>query len=294
MDKSAAAVRLAFLIGPLAASILALRLFGEDLNAAFGRLLAGRKYELHDRGAFRIFSLRGSDYHEFAARTLASFTEAMIRRHGEGLRLKAPDPASSRVTVHLLASREDLQERGFTTAHADLKNNGGYFQPVKMEIALLVSYADKETTADRRALQHEMTHALMHLAGPQASWSAWLAEGMAEYFENSRPEQDPPVLGGRWQAHVDELLAHSRDGGGIALSDILGFRPEDFRGDGNRVAYRAAHLLVTFLMESPAYRERFYAYFREELKDGPVAPGAFALIMGDPSGVERDWRAWLK
>jgi len=294
MDRKAAAVKTACLLGPLAAAVLGLHVFGEGLGRAALRLSAGSRYDTHDHGAFRIVVRRGSDYHEFAARTLGLFTDAMVRRHGGGLGLRAPDPSTSRVTVYLLESREDLQERGFTTAHADLKNNGGYFQPARLEIALLVSYADKDTTADRKALQHEMMHALMHLAAPRAAWSAWLSEGMAEYFENSRAELDPPVLGGYAKAHVDELREILQGPDRIALPDLLRLETADFRSARNRAAYRASHLLVAFLMESPAVRDRFPAYCGEERKDGPVLPQAFASIVGEPPEIEAAWRAWLK
>ncbi len=294
MDRGAAAAKLACLLGPLAAAVVALHAFGEGLNRASTRLLTGKKYGIHEYGAFRVIAARGSDYHRFAANALRLFTDAMIRRHGADLGLQAPDPATSRLTIYLLESREDFEERGLTTAHADLANNGGFFQPVKLEIALRVSSPTRDTTADRRALQHEMMHALMHLAAPRAAWSPWLAEGLAEYFENSRPGQEPPLLGGHTEDHAAELREFFAGPDRLSVEDLLGLDAAAFGAETNRAAYRACHLLVSFLLESPAHRDAFLAYYREEMKEGPVPPRAFASIVGDPGEIDRAWRAWLK
>jgi hypothetical protein len=284
MARRADALKLASLATPLLVGVLGLHVFGTALGEALGKLRAGGPYEPFSHKEYLVYARAGSHYHEFAATALDTYTRAMLERYGGALRLRPPDTDVRRLTVRLFDTMEDLLAKAPPGAQADVANNSGYFLPEDLVIGIRVL---RDQPADQAGLQHQMTHALLRLAAPQADWSPWLNEGLAEYFERSRPELDPPLFGG----HYRENLSGPDF---VPLADLLRAGAREFGGARNRTFARESHLLVAFLLEAPGYRERFFTYYEKELQEGPVSPETFAECVGDPAAVQADWLSWLR
>ncbi len=278
------AVKLACLFGPLVAGILVLNLFGEGINRAFASLFSG-SYETLEAGPFRLVLKPESPARAPTVETLDAFMKALPNLDPR-LGLRLPNPETERIEVHLLESRDELMSRGLSVAHADLENNGGFFQSAKLAIYLVFN---RNENWNREGLLHETTHALMHLSSPEAEWSPWLSEGMAGYFEKSPSD----TLGGVSKEDVGAALELVSRSEFLTLSRLLSAGSEDFSSKDNPRYYLASRLLVAFLMQSDTYADRFYAYYIEERRPGETAPDAFTQTIGDPAGVETDWLLWL-
>jgi len=290
MSSRGLSLKFACLLVPLAGMVLALHAWGTDLGDAFARSRIRLKYRRIDQGPFSIYARRNSAYGEFASRTLDRFTQAMMRVYGGSLRLRRPEAPGFRVTVYLLESKEHLETFGFGELPPDRKDL--YFSPGGTRFAIIVEDGEKQEDRDARALLHGMTHAFLALAGEHASWSPWLAEGMATYFEHSALGESPVRLGGGDPEDIAEMqqIVGTRDF--LPLPELLAARESDLRGKWGRHLTREAHLLTAFLIES--HRLEFLEYCQQELQPGPVSPQAFERSLGDPSALESEWIDWIR
>jgi hypothetical protein len=270
--------------------ILALHAWGADLGDAVARLRIHLKYRRTDQGPFSIYARRSSAYGEFAARTLDRFTQAMMQAYGGSLRLRRPEAPGSRVTVYLLESKEHLETFGFGGLPPDRMDL--YFSPGGARFAIIVGEGEKQEERDGRALLHGMTHALLALAGEHASWSPWLSEGMATYFEHSALGESPLRLGGADPEDIADMqqILGTRDF--LPLPELLSARESDFRGKWGKHLTREVQLLTAFLIE--CHHLEFLEYCQQELQPGPVSPQAFERSLGDPAALESEWIDWIR
>ncbi len=123
---------------------------------------------------------------------------------------------------------------------------------------------------------HEMTHLILDRS-TAGNIPVWLDEGIAQYEEFKQ-------LGYEWIEPANRL-----DQPLYSLSQLA----DDFTGLANEpLAYREAHLLVRYLIESKG--EKVLVRLVKSLAAGVPAKRALEKVYGsDFSVLERDWSAWL-
>ncbi|MBI2899416.1 MAG: hypothetical protein HYY17_04480 [Planctomycetes bacterium] len=265
------------LVAPFLLIFALLALGGAGISRFFARLFAGSGHVDRAYGPYVIFAKKGSGRHDAAARVVQEFVANMVGEYGKRLRIAEP-PAKPPIRIHLLDSHHELEERGLKSLNSDLANNGGFFLPPKLEIALVLTRHDAD---DERGLRHEMMHALMHLSRPDAPFPTWLSEGMASYFEHSRPVE------GKWRAG-----GTSRDRpqlqNPLPLTQVLGARATDFMGEQNRSFYQSSHLLVAYLVEREP--QKFFEFYDAVFRGGDRA--TFEKFF-DPQRTEEGWHRYV-
>jgi hypothetical protein len=235
-----------------------------------------------------IYGRPGSETASRAGEILSRFTRAVLDGYGEMFGLTPPD---SRFLVVVFASHDDLAEYGRDHLGADFERNGGFYLPANRTLAVI----DQGSFEDLiRALFHEGTHLLLDtwVRGEGHDWSLWLNEGLATWFEESSIRGERVRLGGVGERTRTQLLGALAEGKWIPVPDLLAADPEDFRSEGNYLYYAGSCLLVDFLIRRE--RRAFAEYFAEERKSGPVRPGAFERIVGDPKEIDGRLRTWLR
>lgn len=258
--------RYAILFGPFLALYILVKFGAPPLSAWVRNRLAGEGYQSF------VFPGRAAEYEVHAAgprareraRAGAGFLDAALLRvceEGREFGLRPPE----RLLRLMLLEEKDLHGYSRVAANDELKWNGGFFDPERLEIVLLAG--------DVRGLTHEGTHLLFAVAAPRGI-SSWLDEGLACTYEHRglrRPRGPAP-----------NVTAVVRAG------------PKDFTSEENDTHYRNAELLVTWLLDAaePPVREAFVRFVRREMDDGPsrVTPERFAAVLGFESAEELDRR----
>lgn len=258
MARSTTWVKLACLALPFLAGVAALHAWGDAARRKADRYWMRRKYTDHDRGGFLYLVARGSDLHDAATARMETFLgEVDYASWG------ADDPRGKGTRIVFLYSDRDVEPHGYRRQEL-LDHLGGTVNPGKGEIVLLLHLGQDNL------MRHHMVH-LMLASVKGASWSPWLEEGLARYWE-----------------HPD-LRARVTGSPTASLGRLLAARTSGFRGDGGIPLMDDASMLVAFLRRHP---DRFREYLEAERAPGPVDPAAFERIFGPPDEVEAEWRAW--
>ncbi|MEN8148549.1 MAG: hypothetical protein ABFS86_01930 [Planctomycetota bacterium] len=279
-------LRIAVVVVPVMLVLGVLHHFGPDLRRA--RMVSDLPDGygvLREIPEYAIYGELENDRAVVASEVLERFTAAVKSEFGRNFRL---EPPGSRVDVIVFSSHGDLSDYGRARFRTDFDRNGGFYVPSDRVLAV-IDRGDFE--AMLRALFHEGTHLMLDtwVEGAGHAWSLWLNEGIATWFEDSRIDGRGIRLGGVSPGTLSVL----RRGGWIPLPRLLRATPEDFRGESNSLFYSESCLLVDFLMREEC-RPRFAEYFEKERKPGPVRPGVFREILGDPEALDADLRAWLR
>lgn len=182
------------------------------------------------------------------------------------------------VPVYLFPAHEDFARHARFRTGSGLENNGGYFSPAEMAIALVGT--------DETALRHELTHLLAHVAWPGADLTPWFSEGHAQWHE-AGPRGGIPVvaLAACRHLYADRPLP--------PIDLLVELDRGAFTAAGNSDAYALVAILYSWLAtERP---EALARITRLELQPGtPSAQQFSAALKEDLEGARNDWERWFR
>jgi hypothetical protein len=230
----------------------ALKLWGEDLRALVVRIVRGGPRTVEsDRFTFTLPD-------RLWQKDLPGWTETMLTEllnRGKPLGFKAPPSKLQIVVVDVPIAPA--------------------FNPKENSITLRKT--DKPQDA-RVPLSNLLTRALLYHAGPpDAAWSPWLEEGLANFFQSDAEivgSKKPDLI--RAAAQLDEL----------DLSSLL--QGSSTRSPGFSAA---SHSLVAFLY-TDRHEGRIEDYLNEERMPGPVPAGAFEKVFRPEA--EKAWKDFVR
>ncbi|RME84556.1 MAG: hypothetical protein D6785_05415, partial [Planctomycetota bacterium] len=210
----------------------------------FSHLPSG--YQKTETRFFRVFypSSKKEDVLE-----LAKEGEAYLEWFLEdvGKRLGGFEKPKYHINLIFLDSHLDFRKFAVKELEKDLAFNGGYFNPLTGDIALVLG---KDPAKNLRGLRHELTHYLLNRGGNMfaSGFPAWLSEGLAIYFEKVEPDLEPWI----YQTVGEENRI-------LPIAEVLSFSRADFSALGNRKAYAYSALLVYLISQEP----KFWNYLQE-------------------------------
>ena len=276
------------LILPFIMIYLLLFIFGETLVQAHRW---ARDFETHPSKDF-----------EFVVSTELGFISETLRDYEDRLNwfkqefhLKYKDlfhlvPMDNRIPIWFCKNHEELVKYGWKTLHQDLTHNGGFYDPVNRRIAIV---SRRGVEADEDSLFHEMTHAILDLGttgDPQ--WSAWLNEGLAQYFEGSIYNQQLGRLDSKSVHTVKAMLDGDHATPFIPLARLIESSESPFTSDENAPYYAESHLLVYYLLTT--HSPQFSLYIMEERKPGRALPSMFEQCFGPLDALEREFKEYVR
>ena len=184
--------------------------------------------------------------------------------------------------IHILGSREEFRRRHKRRYLKDLPHNDAFYNPSNRRIDM-----HWDSISIKRVLYHELTHLLLDLvvqASYKPQWSLWFNEGLAGYCERCVivdkklvPKRFDPKVAYRLKRAIDDKTI-------LPIKKLLNAKSKDFEGEENYLYYDQSYALIYFLMHSDHGKNqaKFYRYFREEKKTGPLSIQIFWRIMGTP------------
>jgi len=281
------AVKIAVLVAPVVALSAGIGLGGTALRSASLRLFGPPG---HAFGASNAeFVVPDRTWAEPISRFYDDYRERFGKSHPFG---KALSPLNKKLTILVTTSRRAFEEVARSETGARLEYNSGYFTANKARIIVEVTNLEKDPPRAleeaKISLSHELVHAILHYSAPEAQWSPWLSEGVAQWGETSTPDRALGAL------NVDRLKSADLRPG--LLKELLVVSQDKFSGVDNLRYYYAAYALVAFLLDKESgYRPSFIAYFAEEAKALPLnSPARFRELVGEIDEVETKWIAWVK
>lgn len=157
------------------------------------------------------------------------------------------------------------------------------------------------------AALHETTHYMVDLLDEKTQQPHSLNEAVAEYFGASTfdPKTKSWKPGGIQEGRLAEVRADMDGGKKMRLQDLLG-------SEGQYESYTWGWTFVHFMMESPAWKKRFWPFFVDLAKAKDVERKDAGFGFTKPSGdetlryfckkmglqsldaVEADWHAWIE
>lgn len=205
------------------------------------------------------------------------------------VRVKRPlAPLTQGMKIFFTQDLDVFQREAQVKTGSKLPFSEGYFYWPANEIGI---YAGGKTPqAVLPALSHELTHAMMRYSfAEDPRFSPWLAEGVAQWCETDRPQNQ---LGFKDLGRLRRVSEEFRPGGlaGLVRADL-----SRFQGEANRWYYDGAYALVCFLLETPDLRQKFIDYYDEEAgPDQPDREALFKRTIGEFEPIELRWAQWLK
>ncbi|HEY3111440.1 MAG TPA: peptidase MA family metallohydrolase [Chloroflexota bacterium] len=175
----------------------------------------------------------------------------------------------------------DLDEFRSASYRGGLEWVGGTYYPRENVILLFAPPNQQGLEIARRALPHELTHAVVHQVtdNPFGEVPQWLNEGLAGRSEQHLPQESADALA---KAIAEERL--------ISLRALTGTFPVD--SDEAVLAYAESYSAVGFLQERYG-RQRLNALL-QAYRAGVTADEGLQQALGvDTAQFEADWRAWL-
>ncbi|OHB71019.1 MAG: hypothetical protein A2W23_05900 [Planctomycetes bacterium RBG_16_43_13] len=253
------------------------------------RKLASVGYDAvtNDTRYFKIFRHRNSSYTHSLEADIDNFVEIFFNEYEKPFSLTRTDEP---ILITLLKDDAEFQQYASKELRQDLTFNGGFYNSIKSDIALIMT----NPVADKKGLFHEITHAVLDRSAPKAMWSPWLSEGLATYFEESSiASRENYKFGGKkaeYFAFVKDALTR-QNGNFLPLKNIIKSQQEQFTSETNTIYYAEAHTLVYFLLEGAGrkYRNSFSKYFLEEKKQGECPPNVFEIEIGNIDEIEKEW-----
>lgn len=265
---------------------LLLFVFGESLLQAHR---SSKGFTTHDLKDFEF--VVSTELH-FIPETLRAYEER-LNWFTQEFRLKYKDlfhlvPMTNRIPIWFCKNHEELMQHGWETLRQDLTNNGGFYDPLNRRIAIV---SRRGVEADEDSLFHEMTHAILDLGttgDPQ--WSAWLNEGLAQYFEGSVYNQKLGQLDSP-SVHIVKTMVDN-EARFIPLARLIESSESPFTSDENAFYYAESHLLVTYLMTTHA--PQFSLYIVEERRPGRALPSMLERCFGPLGALEREFKEYVR
>jgi hypothetical protein len=262
-------------------------IFGQSFRAWVAGIQTGQDYIQLTNKDFEVWvHSEDKEYAGIVLETLDKATRAFYKGYKDALGLK---PLKYRISVRLFRTHEEFRQYGRKRLMEELEFNSGFFYPVQNEIVLIIQDRGR---LDREGLIHEMVHAILYHSAPRAELSNWLSEGLATYLAVYEPRSNK--LGGLDYGYIElakRMLIQGKDH--LNLRRLLEARPEDFKGQKNRVFYALSHALVGFLIQSPL-RQKFFNYIKIEKRPGRVSRLTFEVEIGELNQVEKGLKEWLK
>ena len=190
-----------------------------------------------------------------------------------------------RIELVLLGTPAAFDEMKQTLAPELPMVNGFYATATHQAV---VQYEPQKPALNRSTAIHEVAHLIT--ASQVGPVDRWLSEGLSEYFETLRIEDEGARVSPNLR-YEDELQARN-------LETFLALTDAEWQSEGSPQHYATAWSLVYFLMDSRrgavALREvlvRMTGPLREELSIPQF------LDLSYPGGLialERDWHSWLE
>ncbi|GIX04806.1 MAG: hypothetical protein KatS3mg114_0675 [Planctomycetaceae bacterium] len=176
------------------------------------------------------------------------------------------------ITVYLFADEERYASY-LQRAYPHLPPRRAYFVGTPRELAVYTYWGDKI----QEDLRHEYTHGVLHASLKDVP--LWLDEGLAEYFEDSRPplgynrdylHRLQPALAEGWQPQLERLEQ---------IQTVGQMQPQDY--------FEAWAWVHFFLHESEASRQVLLEYVHALRQDPHPTPLSQRLREHLPSAQER-------
>jgi hypothetical protein len=225
---------------------------------------------------------RGANLEMNWARGDNQFGQALMQIALQALqRLAAETGATVEQPVRIFVYT-DLDEFRSASYRGGLEWVGGTYYPIENVILIYAPATPQGVEIARRALPHELTHAVIHQVtdNPFGDVPQWLNEGLA-----SRGE------GGLSTDGADALSSAIAEGQLISLRALAGTFPVD--SDEAQLAYAESYSAVAFLQERygrPRVNALLQAY-----RAGVTPDEGLQQALGlDMAGFEAEWRAWLE
>lgn len=225
-------------------------------------------------------------YGEGGERALRSYVEELeildgLLRREYGVR--SAETGSGKLPIYLVDGIGELRR----VSPGAPSSVGGFYSASSEDI-----YAVAMRGAQgRHSLQHEYLHHFMLQHRPYP-YPAWLIEGVAEYWATTDIDDDAVVVGKFSPGRVGNLQRLPW----VAMEDLLGRRPMEFRGSDVQAAYYAqAWLLTHYLARDPARRPQLAAYMKAVGEEGADPVRAMTTATGmDPRALTTRLRDYLE
>jgi hypothetical protein len=263
------AVKLAAILVPALLLIGGLRVFGSGLRAAVRHVTTPRTIVDPDSGHEWIMP---RDYrHEREVKDFVPRFLSWVSDERAGP-FRLTHNRLPKLRFHLY----DQAPPGAGPTHA-----GGAFSAA--DRAVLVDLAGDPAAAEvKTALAHGLAHALLHYHAPDAQWSPWLVEGIAQYYE----AHEPGTIAWR-PLRIRDISKDVKPG---FLESLL--KMEALPAD--RLHAHASYALVCYLLHgNETLRRRLGEYYAKEMEPGRAARAAFEAAFGPLAEFEAAWIDWL-
>jgi hypothetical protein len=182
------------------------------------------------------------------------------------------------VKIFVYAEMEEFRSASYRGGYEWV---GGTFYPLEGVILILAPPNQQGAEIARRAIPHELTHAVVHQVtdNPFGDVPQWLNEGMASRSEPGFSSDQAEALA---RALADDKL--------MSLRAISGSFPVD--SDEALLAYGESYSAVTFLLEQ--YGRGGLNQLLQAYREGVTHDEGLQRALGvDMAEFDRQWRAWL-
>lgn len=165
----------------------------------------------------------------------------------------------------------------------------GFFSPHHQEIVVM-SHAPHQ---GRQTLMHEASHAL--LRSQEASYSKWLNEGLAEYFEGASWDDHAGFQIQPQQVKDDRVKSLYRKGKLPTLAAYLKLNDRQWQNLQSPVpvASTIAWSLIYFLMETPEHHEVIRALIADQQAGTSSLESVSQHYPGGLLQLEQDWHQFI-
>ena len=249
--------------------------------------LVERQRRLEERAAGRFQVALASRRYD----VLSNGTEAQVRELAaamdlmgdEYVKIFAPRPEPPALEIRLYKDRAEFLAQ--TKASPSLL---GFYDGER-----IVAYHQDSVEKTRTTLFHEGTHQFEGLVWGKNLWSnpLWFVEGLAVYFEASRPEGDKLVTGEISKPHLAAVQRALRDLNEIPLASLLHAKQPEF----GFAHYAHSWSLIYFLVNgTEGGRGRVRRYF-EGLREGKDGAKLFEDLFKKPlPEIEQAWKEYVR
>jgi hypothetical protein len=235
--------------------------------------LEDRRFQWHQlkNGPIEVDWNRGGD--DFGRGLMTVATRALNQFGGElGVTLDRP------VRILVYGDQSEFQSASF---RGGLEWVGGTYYPQENVILLYAPPNQQGAEIARRAIPHELTHAVIHQVtdNPFGDIPQWLNEGLATHEEPQVNEQQADALS-------TAIAQHKL----IPLRALSGAFPVD--SDQALLAYAESESAVNFLLDQ--YGRGKVSELLQVFHEGVTYDDGLRRVLGaDQAQIDEQWRAWL-